>query len=189
MKIMQKMAGVGLAVLAMATMTATASAAEEADNASQQPLRAVEVTVTEHSESQTVIDGTASPIETSGASAVTHYFTPQAPDYRGDSAYDHFTGQVRYHDGDHMTFAWSVKLHPDVSATATGPMSETATATRNGRSFGYGDDHPAVPANYLIHSSFRVNTSHYVLTVNEQFPIARGKKYVTTVFDFTVTLV
>ncbi|MFD7879777.1 hypothetical protein ACFV5G_37815 [Streptomyces sp. NPDC059766] len=179
----------GLAVLAMATMTAAASAAETDGNDSQQPLRAVEVTVTEQAESRTVIDGTTSPGETSEASAVTHVFTPQAPDYRGDSAYDHFTGQVRYRDGDHMTFAWSLKLHPSVSATATGPMSESATATRNGRGFGYGDSHLAVPANYLVHSSFRVNTSHYVLTVNEHFPIARGEKHVTTVFDFTVTLI
>ncbi|MET7899273.1 hypothetical protein [Streptomyces mirabilis] len=176
-------------MLAVASMTATASASERNGDASRQPLRAVEVTLTEHTKTETVTDGKVSEAEAPAAASVTHFFTPQAPDYRGDSAYGHFTGQVRYNDGDHMTFAWSAKLHANVSATATGPMTESATATRNGRSFGYTDDHGAIPANYLVHSSFRVNTSHYVLTVNEHFRSGRSTKYYTTVFDFTVTLI
>ncbi|GAA5057947.1 hypothetical protein GCM10023336_32360 [Streptomyces similanensis] len=88
-----------------------------------------------------------------------------------------------------MTFAWSLKLHPNVAASATGIMTEHATATRNGRAFGYADSHPALAANYLVHSSFRVNTSHYKLTVDEHFRSGRSTKYITTVFDFLVTLV
>ncbi|MFJ9536564.1 hypothetical protein ACIRPX_04820 [Streptomyces sp. NPDC101225] len=145
--------------------------------------------MTEHTESKTVTDKNASTVEKSVASGPTHTFTPQSPDYRGDSAYGHFTGQVRYHDGDYMHFAWGLKLHKSVAAQATGPMFEKATVTRNGRSFGYSDSHGPIAASYLVHSSFRVNTSHYVLTVKEHFKIAGGTKYITTVFDFTVTLI
>lgn len=88
-----------------------------------------------------------------------------------------------------MHFAWGLKLHTNVAAQATGPMTETATATRNGRGFGYSDSHGPIPASYLVHSSFQVNTSHYVLTVQEDFKIAGGRKEITTVFDFTVTLI
>ncbi|MFJ7905255.1 hypothetical protein ACIQ6V_33030 [Streptomyces sp. NPDC096198] len=189
LKIMQRVASIGLAALAVVSVTTSASAAEQGDDASKQSLRAVEVTVTERTETETVIDGQVAKAEAAAPSSVTHFFTPQAPDYRGNSAYGHFTGQVRYHEGSHLSFAWSSKLFANVAATATGPMTESAAATRNGRSFGYSDSHPAVPANYLVHSSFRVDTSHYVLTVNEHFPIAGGKKYVTTEFDFTVTLI
>lgn len=189
MRITRRATSVALALLAVATLTGAASAAEQDDDASQEPLHAVAVTVTEHSESQTVTDGEASAVEKSAASGVSHFFSPQAPDYRGDSAYGHLTGQVRYRDGDHMTFAWGLKLNAATAAQATGPMSESATATRNGRSFGYSDSHGAIGSSYLVHSSFRVNTSHYVLTVKEHFPIARGEKYITTVFDFTVTLI
>ncbi|MEU5255788.1 hypothetical protein [Streptomyces longwoodensis] len=178
-----------LALLAVVPLTGAASAVEQDDHASRSPLRSVAVTITEHSESKTVTDGEVSAVEESAASGVSHFFSPQAPDYRGDSAYGHLTGQVRYHDGDHMSFAWGLKLNAATAAQATGLMSESATATRNGRSFGYSDSHGAIGANYLVHSSFRVNTSRYVLTVKEHFPIARGEKYITTVFDFTVTLI
>ena len=188
MKIKQRVVSIGLAVLAVASMTATASASGKDSDTS--PLRAVEVTVAEHAKTETVVDGKVTKVEESAPSSVSHFFSPQAPDYRGDSVYSHFTGQVRYHDGAHLHFAWSEKLHANVSATATGPMAETASVTRNGRRVsGYHDDHGAIPANYLMHSSFQVDTSHYVLTVNKNFRTGRSTKYITTVFDFTVTLI
>ncbi|MFJ8199849.1 hypothetical protein [Streptomyces sp. NPDC096152] len=188
MKIAERVAAIGLAMLAALSVTASASAAEQGGDAPRQPLRAVKVIVNEHTETKTVIDGKVAKVEKSGIPGASHYFSPQAPDFRGDSQYGHFTGQVHYYDP-HMTFAWSLKLHAGVAATATGPMAESATATRNGRSFGYSDSHPSIGANYLVHSSFRVNTSHYVLTVNEHFRSGRSTKYITTVFAFTVTLI
>ncbi|EFF90847.1 MULTISPECIES: hypothetical protein [Streptomyces] len=182
------MTSIGLAMLAMVSISASASAAEQGDNTSRQPLRTVEVTVNEYTETKTVVDGKVTESKDSAIPSATHFFSPQAPDYRGDSAYGHFTGQVHYYDP-HMTFAWSLKLHPSVAASATGVMTERATATRNGRTFGYADSHPALAANYLVHSSFRVDTSHYKLTVDEHFRSGRSTKYITTVFDFIVTLI
>ncbi|MFB6817431.1 hypothetical protein ACFCV8_23065 [Streptomyces sp. NPDC056347] len=144
----------------------------------------VELTTTSFSE--TVTGGEVS--EEGPEATSTHFFTPQNPSYAGDSKDSHLTGQVKYASSK-LTFAWSVKLHTNHSAAATGPMNEVATATRNGKSIGYKDSHPGVPANYTVHSSFRVDTSHYVLSVDETFPIAGGVRKVHTSFDFTVTLV
>jgi len=188
MKSVRTLLGVGMAALLLTALPTTASAADKSDDATGSPLRSVQVTESQHSEIRTVVAGESARTQKSATSSVTHFFTPQSPAYRGDSAYSHFTGQIHY-GGSHMTFAWSNKLHASVAAKATGPMSESATATKNGRGFGYRDSHPSLPATYLVHSSFRVETRHYVLTVEQQYPIVGGKKLVTTVFDFTVTLI
>ncbi|MFE4252902.1 hypothetical protein ACFRU3_26005 [Streptomyces sp. NPDC056910] len=169
--------------LALSSFVAPASAAS--DNPSDSPLKSFSVKMVEHSDSQTIVDGEAGAVRAASAS---HYFTPQKPDYRGNDSNGHFTGQVKY-GSSKFTFAWSYKLHASVSSAAKGPMNESATATYNGSGTGYKDTHPGVPANYTVHSSFKVKTGHYVLSVNESFPITRGTRKIHTTFDFIVTLV
>jgi hypothetical protein len=143
------------------------------------------VKMVERSEVQTITDGETRTVQ---AASSAHYFTPQNPAYRGNDRNGHFTGQVKY-GSSRLTFAWGYKLHASVSSAARGPMNESATATYNGRRTGYRDSHPGVPANYTVHSSFKVRTGHYVLRVNESFPITRGERKIHTTFDFIVTLV
>ncbi|MET7906551.1 hypothetical protein ABZS86_35915 [Streptomyces sp. NPDC005355] len=146
------------------------------------------MTISEHSKSWVTSKGEGEPA-TKTASAATHFFTPQAPDYRGNSQYGHFTAQVKYGSSS-IRFMWSHKLNRRTAATATGPMNEVATATQNGRQFGYRDTHRSVPANYLIHSSFKAKTAHYVLKSIDKFPMAGNRtRTINTVFEFTITLI
>ncbi|MEV8564930.1 hypothetical protein AB0436_04980 [Streptomyces sp. NPDC051322] len=68
-------------------------------------------------------------------------------------------------------------------------MSETATATKNGKKVNYHDRHVGVSPAYLVHSSFKTSTGGpYVLTIRESFPIRGGTRTITTTFTFTITL-
>ncbi|MBM7167488.1 hypothetical protein JQK87_03470 [Streptomyces sp. G44] len=171
------------AILSSLAMPATA--ASDKGDLSPQKSKSYVIKMTEHSEIRSVVKGQTAKTKSIGA---THFFTPQNPDYRGNDRSGHFTGQVHYNSR-RMYFAWGYKLHKQISAPATGPMHEKAFATKNGRKFGYSDSHPSVPASYTVHSSFKVSTGSYKLTIDENFPIPRGKRYVHTTFDFVVTLV
>ena len=168
----------GLASSAFATDTSTAQA--------HKPLQAYAVTVVESSHSQFVKGNGVRPAAVATPTPV--YFTPQAPSYKGNTQYSHFTGQVNY-GSSKLTFAWSDTLNAQTYGLAAGLMNETATATANGKATGYKDTHTGILASYTVHSSFTVTTKSYVLTINENFPIAKGTEYVTTQFAFYVSLI
>lgn len=185
MKYFRAISGTALATLMLLPLTGAASASE---SSKQSPLRAYQVTVSEHSKSWVTSKGKTEPA-TKSASAATHFFTPQSPDYRANSQYGHFTAQVKYGSSS-IRFMWSHKLNRRTAATATGLMDELATATQNGRRFGYRDTHRNVPANYLIHSSFKAKTAHYVLKSTDKFPMAGNRtRTIHTEFEFTITLI
>ncbi|MFI0721926.1 hypothetical protein [Streptomyces sp. NPDC021224] len=171
---------------AVALVLPAAASAQAQTGADRSPLQAYAIKVVETS--HTLVKNDKGETTSVNATPASVFFTPQSPSYAGDSQYSHFTGQVAYGSSS-LTFAWSDRLHANVYALATGPMTETATATANGKATGYKDTHIGVPASYLAHSSFAVSTKAYVLTINENFPVAGGTEYITTQFAFTVTLI
>ncbi|WP_146097613.1 hypothetical protein [Nocardia nova] len=79
-----------------------------------------------------------------------HQFTPNDPSWVRENNVARFTGQVAYAS---MTFAWSLRLSPSVQAIVLGPM--TCWTTISGVS-GYSDNHADIPADYLLHSSVKI---------------------------------
>lgn len=79
-----------------------------------------------------------------------HHFTPGAPSWVRENNVARFTGQVAFAT---MTFAWSLRLSPSVQAIVLGPM--TCWTTISGVS-GYSDNHAGIPADYLLHSSVKI---------------------------------
>ncbi|MEU8892248.1 hypothetical protein [Streptomyces sp. NPDC048442] len=172
-----------MAVIAFGALTPVA----HADNARPTaPLKSYVVEMTGTTSTETVTNGVSR--KSAPAEFPNFYFTPQNNSYAGNSNDANFTGQVKY-GSDKFTFAWSQKLSARHVAAAKGLMSEVATATKNGKSFGYRDTHSNVPVNYTVHSSFITPTSRYVLKIDETFPITGGYRKVHSEFDFIVTLI
>ncbi|WP_148666651.1 hypothetical protein [Streptomyces sp. MOE7] len=174
-----------IAAVALASMVATVAPAMASSRDAGSPVKSYEVAVSSHSESETIKDGKSQGVRDSGWSDTT-FFSLRDPSITANSQYGRFTGQV--HFGASETFAWSFRLHTSVAAAARGLMSESARLYLNGRATGYKDTHPAVAANYLVHSSTKVFANKsYKLVIDEQFPIARrGTRHIRTEFKFIV---
>ncbi|MFC4032117.1 hypothetical protein ACFO3J_11540 [Streptomyces polygonati] len=176
-------------VAAIGSLLFPASALAEggAGGNGRSPLQAYGYTMVETTHSK-LIKKDGSIADSAASVPATVYFVPGSPAYAGDTQYSHFTGQVNF-GASAITFAWSDKLHSNVYATAIGPMSESASATKNGKGFGYVDTHPSVPASYLLHSSFTTPVASYLLTINESFPTAAGTQIISTQFAFYIGLI
>ncbi|MEW1673030.1 hypothetical protein AB0O47_07245 [Streptomyces noursei] len=167
-----------VAAVALSTVAATVTPAAAVGRDGGAPLKSYAVTVK---------GGKTQEVNASGWGKVT-FFSFNNPAITADSQYGRFTGQIHYGESATKTFAWGFKLHPGTAGAATGPMSETAVLYLNGKPTGYKDTHPAIPANYLVHSSAKVALNKvYKLVINETFPIAgRGTRHITTEFEFIV---
>lgn len=176
-----------VAAVALASMVAAAAPAMASNRGEGSPVKSYEVSISSHSESETIKDGKSQGVRDSGWGDTT-IFSLRDPSITANSPYGRFTGQIGMGSGSFETFAWSFRLHSSVSAAARGMMSESARLYLNGRPTGYKDTHPTVAANYLIHSSTKVvSNKQYKLVIDEKFPIAnRGTRHIRTEFKFIV---
>ncbi|MBL1094184.1 MULTISPECIES: hypothetical protein [Streptomyces] len=174
-----------VAAVTLASMVATVAPAMASSRDDRSPVKSYEVSVSSRSQSETIKGGKSQGVKNSGWSDTT-FFSLRDPAVAANSQYGHFTGQI--HFGEKETFAWSFRLHPGTAAAARGMMSESARLYLNGRATGYKDTHPSIAANYLVHSSTKVQANKsYKLVIDEQFPIARrGTRHIRTEFKFIV---